>query len=544
VKTTLLAVFALALLALVFVADHDAWTPDEPRVVALASSVAHGSWVQPRLNGEPFLEQPSFHAWSVALAYRAFGETVTVARAVSVLYSVLTLLVTYLLGARLGSDRTGVLAALLLGTSFLFFNAEHRVTTDPPLAFFVAGSGYASLRALMAESSKERVLALLLAYAGASLAYLSKGLVGVGLSGFAFLACAAALRDPRALLRGHLWLAPVVFAAVTASYHVQLWRELGQDALRTVSYGQSLERMGTDSQHHQNVLYYLWSFPLNFLPTTLFFAGALRFFFAEREKLEAKARLGWEMPLAWFALGFVALSFAHSKREVYVLALLPAASVPSALWLEAVLDGRDRSLLAWLVPIALAVTLLPLGLALPAAALYLKQPLLLAVLGGLLAALASVASLVALRKGRLGEGLALVLGGALALVVGADLVLVPWGDAEKGLGPVIREAVARIPRDRAVYVLLPDETVLGAVPFYAGRDVAPIPTGLGTAKPLEEEKLLLAAHLHGERDLWALAVEKRAEPVVFESVAAFKPEVVGEWPGVRTVRLLHFRAEK
>lgn len=543
-KAKLLAVVALAVLALVFVADHDAWTPDEPRVVALASSVAHGSWVTPRLNGEPFLEQPPLHAWSVAVAYRALGETVTVARSVSVVYSVLTLLVTFLLGARLANERVGVLAALLLGVSALFISAEHRVTTDPPLAFFVVGSGYASLRALTAEKARERILALLLAYAGASLAYLSKGVVGVGLAGFGFVACALALRDARALLRGHLWLAPLVFAAVTGPYHYQLCQELGLGAVKTVAYEQTFERAGSDSQHAHNVLYYLWNFPVFFLPSTLFFAGALRFFAVERTKLDSRARLAWEMPLLWFVLGFLGLSIAHSKREVYLLALLPAAAVVSALWLEAVLDGRDRSFAARVVPVLLAVSLPLLGIAVPGAALYLKQPVLVAALGGALAVLASVASLVLLARGRVGQGLAVVLGGALALVVAADRALVPYGDAQKALGTPIREAVALIPEGRAVYVLMPDETTLGAVPFYTGRDVAPIPTALGTEKPFEEEALLLAAHLHGERELWALAVEKRAEPLVLRSVEAFHPEVVREWPGSRTIRLLRFRAPR
>ena len=533
-KLEALALVALLLLGCLFTADHDAWTPDEPRVVALGQSVARGSWVVPRLDGEPFLEQPPFHAWSVALAYRALGESVTVARSVSVLFSLLTLGVTFLLGERLASRRVGALAALLLGTSFLFFYCEHRVTSDPPLALFVAGSTLASLVGLTSERPRERLLGLFLAYALASLAYLSKGVVGIGLAGFGFLAVVIAERDLRLLLRAKLWLAPIVFAVVTGAYHFGLYEELGLTGVKTVVLTNTIERAGTDSQHAHWPHYYFWAFPLDFLPTTPFFlGGVLRY-----RKTRSKA---FVLPLAWFALGFVGLTLPQSKREVYLLSILPGAALVSALWLEEVLAGRDKGPLARFLPEVLAGLVLLLGFALPGAAVYFERPPLVPALAGSLGVATALFAFVQLSRGKTGSGLALVLVGALPVLAAADRAFVPYVDERKALGDVVRAAVSLVPQGRALYVICPDETALGAVPFYGGRDVAMIPTALGTKDPFHEAPSLLAAHLHGEREVWALAIEKNKDEPFFSCVKPLGPEIVFSWSGTRPGRLLRFR---
>ncbi|HZU99069.1 MAG TPA: glycosyltransferase family 39 protein [Planctomycetota bacterium] len=478
-RTEKLALATALFLGALFVADHDAWTPDEPRVVALAKSISRDSWVAPRLNGEPFLEQPPLHAWCVALAYRALGESVTVARCVSVLFSLATLAVTFLMGARLANRDVGALAAILLATSGLFFWGEHRVTTDPPLAFFVAVSAYASLRAFTTGSARERFLALFCVYLGASLAYLSKGVVGIGLSGFAFLAVIAAQRAPRKILQGHLWLAPLVFALVTGFYHYRLHEDLGLDALKTVVWENTYKRSATDDSHAQNVAYYVWSFPLHFLPATLFLLAGLQLWLKRRRTLDERERLAWEFPLIWLGLGLLGLSCASSKREIYVLSLLPAGALVGALWLEK----------------------------LPA----FQRPL------------------------------ARILVGALALLVVADLVAVPRIDKEKSLGPGVRDVVAHVPSDRVLYAINPDETTYGTFNFYADRGIAPLPSRTGVKDVLELAKTELLLHLEAEGELYVVAVEKRKGDVIFHSLEDLAPEVLAEEKASRTLRLLRFR---
>ena len=197
-------------------------------MIELAHSLRAASWAVPTLNGSPFLEQPPLYYWAVAAAYWACGTSVGVARAVSSLFGLLTLGATYAFAARLGGRRVGLLAALSLGLSAEFFWISHRIVVDSALTCFVAVAAAAALRGLTEESKRFRAGWLVVCYAAASLAYLSKGAVGLGLSGFAFLAVVAGLRRPRLLLESHLWAAPLIFLALTGPYHLELHRELGR----------------------------------------------------------------------------------------------------------------------------------------------------------------------------------------------------------------------------------------------------------------------------------------------------------------------------
>src|SRR5919107_223856 len=48
--------------------------PDEGRYAQIPREMlAHGNWVVPTLQGEPYLDKPPLMYWLVALSYKAFG---------------------------------------------------------------------------------------------------------------------------------------------------------------------------------------------------------------------------------------------------------------------------------------------------------------------------------------------------------------------------------------------------------------------------------------------------------------------------------------
>lgn len=538
-RTEALAALLLVALSVVFVADHDAWTPDEPRVVELARSVADGPRAVPLLSGEPFLEQPPLYYWTAGFAYAAFGTTAATARGVSSLFGAGTLLVTYLFAARLRGRRAGALAAIALGLSFQFFWTAHRAVADSALAFFTACSAYAGLRGLTAQSPREATAGVLLAYVAASLAYLTKGVVGIGLSGFAFVATIIALRDPRALLRARLWAAPLIFLAITSPYHWQVYREWGSAGLHTLLVWNTLNRavgMSGTPGHAGPWWYYLVLLPADLLPTTLFFAPAVVRLFANRRSLEASERFAYEVPLVWLGLGVAALSAAESKRELYAVPLFPAAAAVAGFWIEDLISGRVHDRYArLLLPRALALALCLLGLALPVAAYALELPMWTPAAGGLAVAAFAWGGAHLARGGRTGNGLAALASGAvLALAVGCA-TLVPWIDAHKALGPFLAEAGRRIPVERRVYVLAPDETASGAIPFYTGRPATPI----GGVDELRRR-------IDAEHDVYVFVIDKWDDSPLFRSVASLGPKIVAARDeigfGARLLRLLHFEA--
>ncbi len=534
--TEAFAALLLGVLSVLFVADHDAWTPDEPRVIELARSVGPLRNAVPVLCGKPFLEQPPLYYWTVGLAYELFGTTVPVARAVSSSFGILTLVVTYLFAARLAGRKAGALAALALGLTAVFFWISHRIVVDPALALFVTCSGYASYRGLTAPAGRGRSLALLAAYAAASLAYMAKGVVGIGLSGFAFVAVVAALREPRLLLRAHLWAAPLVLLAVTGPYHYAVYRETGAEGLHTLLIWNTVHRAtGIAASHARPWWYYFVFLPPNLLPAFFFFAGGLLDYGARRRAMDDRERRAYEIPLVWLGLAFAALSLATAKRELYLLPLAPPAAIVAGLWLERVVEGRAEGRYARILPLILAALVGTLGLALPIAAVAREVPPLLPALGGALTLGTAAWAVHELRRGRPAHGLGLLAAGFVAQLAFAAFTFVPAVDAHRRLGPFLADAGTRVPAAHRIFLLSPDESTCGAVPFYTGREAIPLHDAEHLERRLEED-----------REIYVIVVDKRDDMRLFRSVERLAPEVLSAAirPGARTLRLLRFRAPR
>ena len=404
------------------IGSHSLWTPDEPRDAAVGKAMwTSGDLVVPRLNGRPFLEKPPLAWWAQAAGYQVLGVSDATARVTPALFGTLTLLVTFALGKRLGGTRAGWLAAGALASTAEFSEDMGRAIVDPALVLMVT-LAYAALvvlvtprpretrggepppgkRAVLERSPGKRAVlersgagaragATLLIALAVPLAFLAKGVVGIGLALappllFLLLAAAGAAGREGAAGRGgaaglwHGWrdtarmLAPLalvgvpLFAAIVLPWAVALLREGGWAAVRECLVGNTVGRLlstaaGRAYGHRQPFWYYLPAGAAALLPWTLALPAMLRGGGNDRAGNETGRRL----LLAAFFIGLLLLSLAASKRALYLVPLLPALAVPVGLWLdrlslgpeEASGSGLDRRTallllaLAALLPIAL-----------------------------------------------------------------------------------------------------------------------------------------------------------------------------------------------
>jgi 4-amino-4-deoxy-L-arabinose transferase-like glycosyltransferase len=188
-------VLAAAAVSFAGIGSHSLWTPDEPRDAAVGKAMwASGDLVVPRLNGSPFLEKPPLAWWAQAAAFRALGVSDAAARVPSALFGMLTLLVTFALGRRLGGPRAGWLAAGALASAVEFGEDMGRAIVDPPLVLMVAVA-YAGFVVLVTprprtgnigrldrRAGRERRGAYLAIALAVPLAFLVKGVAGIGLA--------------------------------------------------------------------------------------------------------------------------------------------------------------------------------------------------------------------------------------------------------------------------------------------------------------------------------------------------------------------------
>ena len=508
------AATALALLLLysLGILGHDLWTPDEPRVAAIAQQVSEGAWVVPTLNDSPFLEQPPLYYWCVALVYKLFGcDRPESGRIVSSLFGLGGLLGTYLLAYHLGRVRGGdgtargvaMLAALALGLSVEYLSTAHRVLVDSCLVCFTTLSAYGLLRGLTSSQPGPRLAWLVSGYASASLAFLAKGPIGLAIPGLALFAMVLALRQPQSVRRAHLWLGPVCFIAITGPWFYLLHQETGwagfEEIFVTNFLGRALPIAEVQRAHTRPFYYYALHTPVLLLPTTLFLAGAILRRFRERATLEAAERTAYDLSLWWFGAGFVLLSVATTKRGLYMVPLYPAAAVAGAYWLEAYLEKRANGGYERALGYVLAALLLVLALALPIAQGVLKgEAIGVAVLGGVVGVSLSLATWVAAAKDRRETMLFLTVIGFTTVSLAALNSVVPAIDEVKSLARPSRLIASVVPADHSIHALRPDETTEGMIPLYTGRRLEP----LGSPELLEQKIEELGR-------VYLLTVEKR-----------------------------------
>jgi 4-amino-4-deoxy-L-arabinose transferase-like glycosyltransferase len=323
-------------------------------------------------------------------------------------------------------------------------------------------------------------------YAGVVLALWTKGLIGPVLIGAGLATYAALSRSFKILAPLRPVAGAVIVLAAIGSLAAAIAASGGEPALRTWFWVNHVERFThpVATGHERPFAYYLWTLPIAIAPWLIPFLALLRLKgpLWRRDRADAALlRFAAAMTLG----PVVVLSLASSKREVYLLPLLPALALLMATSVRDRIESERRSERpgAWTragdwtqaailgaVGVAPAVAhILVTGTVTTLSAVFLTA--------GLAAAAALGVSVARRDLGRAfwigAASMGLALAGVFALVV-------PRVDAIKDLAPFIASIDRILPAGEPVRAIGADETLLGIVPFVTGRTVIPIePNDLG-----------------------------------------------------------------
>ncbi|HEY1268651.1 MAG TPA: glycosyltransferase family 39 protein, partial [Candidatus Binatia bacterium] len=107
------------------------WSPVEGRYAEIAREMTvSGDYVSPRLNGVKYFEKPPLFYWLEASSIKLAGVSETALRFWPALFAVLGCLAVYAAGRELFDARTGLLAAVMLATSPLYYALGRIVAVD------------------------------------------------------------------------------------------------------------------------------------------------------------------------------------------------------------------------------------------------------------------------------------------------------------------------------------------------------------------------------------------------------------------------------
>jgi 4-amino-4-deoxy-L-arabinose transferase-like glycosyltransferase len=161
-------------------ANRPLFNPDEGRYAEIPREMlSGGDWVIPHLNGLDYIEKPPLQYWATATMYRWFGLSELSARLYTALTALGTVALVGLLGARLAGREAGWRAAAVAAGMVMMIVLGQVVTLDMSLTFYMTASmtGF-----VLAQESGERGSRwMLMAWIGAALGLLTKGLVAAAI---------------------------------------------------------------------------------------------------------------------------------------------------------------------------------------------------------------------------------------------------------------------------------------------------------------------------------------------------------------------------
>jgi 4-amino-4-deoxy-L-arabinose transferase-like glycosyltransferase len=285
-----------------------------------------GNWVTPRLDGLRYFEKPPLQYWMTAATYAVFGVHDWTARLWTAIAGFITVLFAGLAATKLYGERAGLLSAAILAGSFYFAYLSHFNTLDSVLCMAMSINLFGFLLAQRASPHSRAELGwMLVSWAGAALAVLDKGLIGILLPGAVLVLYMLLKRDAGMLRRLHILPGLALFLAMVLPWFIAVSVQ-NADFLWEFFMVQQFLRFLTPAQNRSGPGWYF--LPLLLLAILPWVVASVRAFFARGKRLIRRETFNPAVLLwLWAVFIFIFFSISDSKLPSYILPIIPAIAV-------------------------------------------------------------------------------------------------------------------------------------------------------------------------------------------------------------------------
>ncbi len=332
------------------------WEPDEGRYAEIAREmVVNHDYITPRNNFVRYFEKPPLVYWITAASLRVFGHNEFAVRLQAAVASAGQVAITGALGERMFGPTTGLLGAVALALSPLFFAFARFATPDPALALFITAAmacfyiGAESVEVAGAVSGWWIVTGA----AMLALGTLTKGLVALFLGGIIVLLWLILTARTR-ILAELPWLRSIgLYLALSLPWFVVVARR-NPGFLQFFIIHEHLQRYLQDTEHGWGPWFYIpiaiagtwpWFYFVPFAVGASICRPALSPARAnmpltgpaainrqppKADPVEGHTRDALRFLIIWFAVVLVFFSIPRAKLGEYILPGLPPIAVLSA----------------------------------------------------------------------------------------------------------------------------------------------------------------------------------------------------------------------
>ena len=301
--------------------------PDEGRYTEIPREMLEsGDWVSPRLNGVLYFEKPPLFYWLQVIALKVGGINETATRFWPAAFALFGCLITYLGGKSIFGRKSGLYAAMVLGTSFLYFALSQIVILDMAVSVLISAGLIVFMVCVRKPPGRKRFILSLSFFALLALATLTKGLIGLFIPCSIIFIWALVLNKWKALWPFYPVSGIVLFLAIAAPWHYLAWKANPEFAWFYFVHEHFLRYLTTVHGRFQPFWFFFAILPIALFPWTGFLfrafvnplSGGWK---AVRERSDHLFLIIW----AVFVLMFFSAS--DSKLIPYILPMFPAVAL-------------------------------------------------------------------------------------------------------------------------------------------------------------------------------------------------------------------------
>lgn len=300
--------------------------------------IESGDFINLKIHGDPYEQKPPLIFWLAALGFKLGGIHNWSYKLLSVLYSFAGFWFTYQLGKTLYTKRTGLLAAILLLSSEVYFLFTMDVHTDLLLQTNIT----LAIWQLAAYLKSQKTANYLWAFVGVGLAMMSKGPVGAAIPAFALGTHLLIKRDFRQLFNLK-WIPGVLIALLIATpAFIGLYNQFGWEGIKFFFITNNVGRItGTYAGSNTDYLFYFHTLLYLFLPWTFLLIFAMYHEFKSYLKTPHTDREYLTLGGIW--IYFLIASIAKGKAPHYIFSLIPMVAVIIGKWLDVYLSEEKST---------------------------------------------------------------------------------------------------------------------------------------------------------------------------------------------------------
>jgi 4-amino-4-deoxy-L-arabinose transferase-like glycosyltransferase len=328
-RRLLLCAGIAALLYLVGLGRPALWEPDEGRYAEVAREmVVSGDYVTPRNDWVRYFEKPPLVYWATAASLKIIGENEFAVRLQASLFSIGQVVITAALAETIFGPAAGLLAALALALSPLFFAFARFATPDPALAFWMTAAlacFYSASRAWEIGTGSGR-LWMIAAAAALAMGTLSKGPVALVLSGGIALGWLLFERRARDALKVPWIAAGLVYLAIVVPWFWLVARR-NPGFLDFFFVHEHLDRYLTNAEHGWGPWFFIPVVIGGTWPWCTFVPLGISSIVQDQTGDGSARRQALSFLLIWFGLIFIFFSIPRSKLGEYMLPGLPPIAI-------------------------------------------------------------------------------------------------------------------------------------------------------------------------------------------------------------------------